>query len=126
MELATEFGGRLERVQAEMDRQGLNYLLVGPSSDLVYLIGYDVKLSERLTLLVLPRAGRPQLVMPDFEVPGTTALPRTFDTCAWSDGTDAHSFALSILGDAGASRRIGVGPQLQARFVLDLVAAGLD
>ena len=50
---------RLTRAQQEMARQGVDYLLVTPSSDLTYLLGYPAHASERLTLLGVPREGRP-------------------------------------------------------------------
>ena len=60
---------RLSRAQAELDRQGVDYLLVGISSDLFYLFGYEGHASERLTMLVLPRSGAAAVVVPKLESP---------------------------------------------------------
>src|SRR5687768_1333703 len=61
------YAERIKRAQAEMKRQGVDVLLVGPSSDLVYLIGYDAHLSERLNLLIVRQEGTPDLVVPVLE-----------------------------------------------------------
>ena len=45
---------RLQRAQGEMARQGIDLLVVGPSADLLYLIGYEGHESERMSVLVLP------------------------------------------------------------------------
>src|SRR5690606_19138178 len=61
------YAERIKKAQAEMKRQGIDILLVGPSSDLVYLIGYDAHLSERLNLLIIRQEGTPDLVVPVLE-----------------------------------------------------------
>ena len=55
------YAERLRRAQAELERQGVDLLLIGPGSDLFYLTGFVAHLSERLNLLGLPRrrAGLP-------------------------------------------------------------------
>ena len=51
------YADRLTRVQAELASQNLDWLLLGISADLRYLTGHGGHLSERLTLLMVPRAG---------------------------------------------------------------------
>ena len=74
---ASPYVDRLQRAQEEMARQGIDLLVVGPSADLFYLIGYQGHESERLSALVLPREGAPHFVVParplarDFR-PGTS------------------------------------------------------
>ena len=46
------YASRIDRARAEMNKDGLDYLVVGPGSDLFYLTGYNAHLSERLNLLV--------------------------------------------------------------------------
>ena len=52
-----EFSGRFDRVRAAMAEQGIDYLLIGPSTDMVYLIDFPVRQSERLTMLVISPDG---------------------------------------------------------------------
>lgn len=58
---------RLRRVQEALRDRGIDALFVGPSPDLRYLVGYHALPLERLTLLVVPAAGDPSLVVPELE-----------------------------------------------------------
>jgi Xaa-Pro aminopeptidase len=107
-----EHARRIDHVRAEMERQGVDYLLVGPSSDLVYLAGFPVKPSERLTLLVLAREGAPLLLLPDFELPSVENLPVDLETVPWVDGEDPAVLLASRLPRGAA----GLGGQTQSRF----------
>ena len=60
---------RLRRAADEAERRGLAALLITPSSDYAYLLGYHPPALERLTCLVLPAAGVPSLVLPRLEEP---------------------------------------------------------
>lgn len=64
---------RLERVQQAMQRDGTDLLLVGPSADLRWLVGYHALALERLTLLLVPATGEATLVTPRLETPRATA-----------------------------------------------------
>jgi Xaa-Pro aminopeptidase len=63
----SRYGERLARVQALLGGHGAAALLVGVGADLRYLTGYVAMPLERLTMLVLPAAGRPSLVVPRLE-----------------------------------------------------------
>ena len=58
---------RLSRAAAEAESRGLAALLITPSSDYAYLLGYHPPALERLTCLVLPASGVPSLVLPRLE-----------------------------------------------------------
>jgi Xaa-Pro aminopeptidase len=81
----------------------------------VYLAGFPVKPSERLTLLVLAREGAPLLLLPDFELPSVEDLPVVVETVPWSDGDDAAALIASML-PRGGPVTAGLGGQTQARF----------
>ena len=76
---------RLERTQQEMTRHGIDLLLVGPSSDLFYLIGVHAHLSERLNLLILPREGNPSYVVPTLEAPLLAKRRDLIEIQAWDE-----------------------------------------
>ena len=61
--------GRIERAQQVMTRQGVDYLFVTPSPDLVYLLDYPAHASERMTLLAVPSSGQPLILVPELEAP---------------------------------------------------------
>lgn len=120
---AAEFAARLERVQDELARHELDYLLIGPSTDMVYLIDFPVRQSERMTILVIPREGTPRLVMPGFELPRVQSLPRLFEPTPWDDGDDPSILLASVLQANGAGATVGVGGQLFSHFLFRLQAA---
>ena len=60
---------RLARARKEQAERGVDALLLGPSPDLAYLTGYHPPHLERLTMLVVPAAGDPRLVVPALEAP---------------------------------------------------------
>jgi Xaa-Pro aminopeptidase len=116
----SRFSDRLTRVRAEMERLGIGGLLVGPSADLRYLVGYDALPLERLTLLVLPVAGEPVLVVPELERPraedsgaGNVAEIRSF-----SENDDPFVGVRAALPAGG--ERLAVGDRMWATFVLAL------
>lgn len=122
--LQQELSTRFERVRAQMARHELDYLLIGPSTDMVYLIDFPVRQSERMTILVIPREGTPRLVMPGFELPRVASLPQLFEPAPWEDGEDPAPVLAGLLDDKRAS--VAVGGQLFSHFLFRLQAAAPD
>lgn len=113
---------RLERAQREMARQGIDLLLIGPSSDLFYLIGYDAHLSERLNLLGLRQEGKPFLVLPVLEAPLAQRAKDLVEMHAWGETESPSELVAKLVGPV-AGQTIGVGDQLWSGFLLKLQAA---
>lgn len=113
---------RMQRARAELDRQGIDLLLLGPSSDLFYLSGYDAHLSERLNLLMLPREGTPSYVVPVLEAPRLADRGALFDIHAWEETEAPAELVARIAGDM-AGKTIAVGDQLWSVFLLRLQTA---
>ncbi|CAA9585371.1 MAG: Aminopeptidase YpdF (MP-, MA-, MS-, AP-, NP-specific) [uncultured Thermomicrobiales bacterium] len=113
---------RLARAQGEMARQGVDVLLVGPSSDLRYLLGLDAHVSERLNLLVLPRDGDPAYVVPTLEAPQLAGLRDLLDVRVWEETQEPAALAAAVVGDP-AGKTIAVADQLWSVFLLRLQAA---
>jgi Xaa-Pro aminopeptidase len=114
---------RLDRVRAQMARQRVDYLLVGPSTDLVYLTGYHTSQSERLTLFVLPREGDPRLVMPAFEVARVEHLESAVQPASWTETESPVELLASLLRERGRGATIAIGGQLHAAFLLRIQKA---
>lgn len=110
---------RLQRAQDEMDRQGVDLLLVGPSSDLRYLTGLQAHLSERLNLLILPRHGDPSYVVPTLEAPQLADLRELLAVHAWEETQSPAALAADVVGES-TGRTIAVGDQLWSVFLLRL------
>lgn len=117
-----QYAARIERARAELEKQGLDYIVVGPGSDLLYLTGYDAHLSERLNLLIIGRDGTAAMVVPVLEAPlyagrESLAAPRT-----WTETDVPSQLVASIIGDA-TGKKIGIANTLWASFVLKLQGA---
>jgi Xaa-Pro aminopeptidase len=115
---------RLSLAAAEAERRGLTALLITPSPDYAYLLGYRPPALERLTCLVLPASGIPSLVLPRLEAPLARHklgdLADEIELLAWDEIDDPFHLVRGLL--EGSSGRIGVQDQMWARFVLRLSA----
>jgi Xaa-Pro aminopeptidase len=110
---------RMTRAVDEAGRQGFDALVVPPSPDLAYLIGYDPMPLERPTLLVLRPAGDPVMLVPELERLPATASPggAAIDLVAWTDDVDPYEAAARLLPSAG---RVAVGDRLWASHLVGL------
>jgi Xaa-Pro aminopeptidase len=116
---------RLSRAAAEAENRGLAALLITPSSDYAYLLGYHPPALERLTCLVVPASGMPSLVLPRLEAPlarhKLADLADDLQLIPWDETDDPAQVVRALLH--GTTGRVGVQDQMWARFVLRLLAA---
>ncbi len=128
-EVAGVFADRLEGARAGLETNGAGSLLIGIGADLRYLTGYAAHPLERLTMLVVPTAGRPSLVAPRLEAMAAAASPAgaagLVDVVPWDETDDAHALVARLLQVAGIapSSRLLVDPGLWALHVLGLQRA---
>jgi Xaa-Pro aminopeptidase len=115
---------RLSRAAAEAARRALAAILITPSPDYAYLLGYRPPALERLTCLVVPAEGVPVLVVPQLEEPLARhfvgELADDIRIVPWGETDDPFNVVRAVL-EAGANR-VGVQDQMWARFVLRLRA----
>jgi Xaa-Pro aminopeptidase len=116
---------RLARAGVEASARGIDALLLTPSPDYAYLLGYRAPALERLTCLVLPAEGAPTLVLPRLEEPLARHelgdLVDTVELRSWGETDDPFKAVRDRL--RGGAMRVGVQDQMWARFVLRLRAA---
>ena len=116
---------RLSRAAAATAARDVDALLITPSPDYDYLLGYLPPLLERLTCLIIPAEGEPSLVVPRLEA--TLArheldeLAGELELLAWDETDDPYALVARRLG--GNTRRVAVEDQMWARAVLRLKAA---
>jgi Xaa-Pro aminopeptidase len=110
---------RIGRATDEAAAQGLDALVVSPSSDLAYLTGYDPMPLPRPTLLVIRPGAEPTMLVPELERPLAAASPvgGALELMTWRDGSDPYEAAASLL--AGAAR-IAVADRLWAVHLIGL------
>jgi Xaa-Pro aminopeptidase len=122
--VASPHAARLRRAAGEAGSRGLDVLLVTPSKDYAYLLGYSAPAMERLTCLVIPAVGEPALVVPRLEEPlarhAMGDLADELEIVAWDETDDPIRVVQTIVG---AAARVGVQDQMWARFALGLQAA---
>jgi Xaa-Pro aminopeptidase len=120
------YAERIARAQAEMARQGIDWLIIAPSSDLVYLMGYPAHTSERLTALATPQSGgEPFIVVPRLEAPRLTSrndLMEILDLRSWEETENPIQLLARGLGDP-AGKTIAVSDQMWSGFLLKLMEA---
>ena len=115
---------RMRRAATEAAERGLDALLITPSPDYLYLLGYRAPAMERLTCLVITADGDPTLVLPRLEESLARHelgdLADDLDLVAWDETDDPIRIVQRRLGGV---LRVGVQDQMWARFVLRLRAA---
>ncbi len=117
------YAERIRRVTAEAAARGIGALLVTPSADYEYLLGYRAPVLERLTCLILPVDGTPALVVPRLEEPlarhSLGHLAADLEIIPCREGDDPFR----IVGDRlEGALRVGLQDQMWSRFVLRFVA----
>jgi Xaa-Pro aminopeptidase len=115
---------RLSRAAAQLEARGLDALLVTPSQDYAYLLGYQAPALERLTCLVITATNMPALVLPRLEEPLARhqlgELAAEVELIAWDETDDPYRLAAGFVPNDAL--RVGVQDQMWARFVLRLGA----
>ncbi len=122
---AAHFADRLARVQEAMGRGGVDALLLSLGADLPWVTGYEAMPLERLTMLVVPAAGRGEatLVVPELEAPRVTVVPGVFTLQPWGETEDPIGLVSSLVGKcAGPSPTLAISDRAWATFVLRLQA----
>jgi len=125
------FGDRLARAQALTSDAGLSAVLVAVGPDLRYLAGYNAIALERLTLLVVPPAGRATLIAPRLEGTPARSSPAAaeghVDVVTWEETEDAAHVVAGIVGripaTPGRTPRVAVSNRLWASHLLRFQAA---
>lgn len=112
------YADRLRRAQAELERQGVDALIVGPSADRRYLLGSEGHPSERMSVLVLPQQGDPAYVVPTFEAPVLAAQRDLLAIHTWEETQSPAALVASVLGERAGT--VAVGDQLWSVFLLAL------
>ena len=113
---------RCQRAQQAMVQKNIDWLFVSHSTDLLYLIGFTKRPSERLALLMIPQSGRPQMVVPAFELDVFEKYARFFDLVGWQETENPVRKVGDIVGGDGAGQTIAIGDHLHSAFLLRIQA----
>lgn len=116
------YAERAQRAQAAMAAANCDWLFVSHSTDLLYLLGFTKRPSERLALLLMPREGRAKMVVPGFELQVFQPYASFFDLIGWEETEDPVAKVAEVVG-AGDGQTIAIADQLLTVFTLRLQAA---
>ncbi|HJT64536.1 MAG TPA: Xaa-Pro peptidase family protein [Candidatus Limnocylindria bacterium] len=115
---------RLARAARAAGEREIDAILVTPSADYRYLLGYDAPPLERLTCLIVRPEAAATLVLPHLEEPLARhelgSLADEMDLRTWEETEDPFALVGEVLG---RRRRVAVQDQMWARFVLRLGAS---
>jgi Xaa-Pro aminopeptidase len=113
---------RLREAGARLADAGGSALLVAPSPDLRYLIGYEPMPLERPTLLVIDAAGGATLIVPELERPLAATAPGAdlLELVAWRDDEDPYTRIAAYVPGGGT---VFVGDRIWGSHVLALQRA---
>ena len=118
------YRARLRQAASTAAEHGIDVLLITPSPDYAYLLGYKAPALERLTCLVVPADGAAVLVLPRLEEPLARhrlgELGDDIEIVPWDETDDPIRAVQTLVGPA---RRVAIQDQMWARFALRLHAA---
>ena len=142
---AERYEQRILAAQEQLPAEDASALLVGVGPDLQWLTGYGAKELERLTMLVLPAAGRATVIVPRLEraaaEAATAVKAKLVDVATWEETEDPFALVAARLEQSnsrpeiqlgalgGAWGRLGgllVSDRLWATFLLRLQSAVPD
>ena len=110
---AERYEQRLARAQQELPAQDASALLVGVGADLRWLMGYNASPMERLTMLILPAAGRATLVVPRLEVAAAESssgvAAKFTDLVSWEETEDPFELVAELLQVSKSRPEIQIG-----------------
>lgn len=95
------FARRIERLQEELKTRKYDLLVVEPSTNFQYFVGYNPGRSERLILLMIPTTGAPALICPSFEVERIKRNSAISDVRGWEEQDDPWG----LVGKAGRAMK---------------------
>jgi Xaa-Pro aminopeptidase len=112
---------RLEMVQAAMRDREIDLLLIGPSSDMHYLIGRTLPATERFNAVAVRRRGCPTIVVPQLQATLVEDVKPEPDCLVWKETDDPIGMTAALVEGSGA-RTVAVDGQFRAAFLLRLQA----
>ena len=115
--ISAMFDDRLDRVRLAMKDRGIDVVLLSVGADLPWLIGYEAMPLERLTMLVVPSDGEPELIIPALEVARVVERPDVFAICGWGETEDPVSLVADRVRGAGS---VAIGDRTWSRFLVAL------
>lgn len=119
MTTATILTDRMSRVQALIQARDIDLLIATPSSDLVYLLQYPARASERPTMLAIPCLGSPFIVLPQLEAPRLIGL-EGIAIIAYGETESPFLKLREAVSEGAGPARIAISDQSWSSVLLEL------
>ena len=106
---------RLDALRDAMETADIDLVVIGPTANLRYLLGYRAMAIERITVLLVSRNSA-AMVLPEFdrgEFVESTGFERAF---GWTDAAGPERAIAAAFGEAGLVRRALVDDELRFDF----------
>jgi D-alanyl-D-alanine dipeptidase len=122
MSVSADHRARLQDAASRLADAGGSALLVAPSPDLRYLIGYEPMPLERPTVLAIDASGDVALIVPELERPLAADAPAAdlLEFLPWRDDDDPYALIASRVSGGGT---VFVGDRIWGSHVLALQRA---
>jgi len=92
------FNARIKQIQEIMKQQKTDYMVLAPSSQMLYLSGLKTTADERLQAFVVPVEGTPIMVLPEMYQEAAGNLTNiNFALLGWADGYDPVDLLLPLI-----------------------------
>ncbi len=112
---------RVKKVQEKMRQDGVDYLLLGPSSNMFYFSGLRTWADERLQLLIIPASGLPAAVLPAmYGEKARGVIAGRFPLFVWEDRQDPLEQVRELIS-ARDGLRVAVDDNLWSSHLIGLM-----
>jgi Xaa-Pro aminopeptidase len=112
-----------------MEEKDLDLLIASAGSDMAYLAGHFGHPSERPALLLIPKSGRPAMVIAAFESRALPAYDGSISVLTYTETQDGFGFVSDAIASfSGDVEKAAVSDQIWGRFLLRLqsILVGAD
>src|SRR5690625_4524057 len=95
------YAQRLKRAQEITKAAGIDAVVVATGEDFFYLVGSTLSSHERLTALIIPAEGTPQLFAPGTDILDLNLSPvpqLDVQVHGWNDGDDVYGQVADVIG----------------------------
>ncbi len=115
---------RIAAVQKLMREQGIDYILLAPTPNMFYLTGLKTSPDERLQLVIVPKTGIPQVLLPEMYREAAGEIRGDFNLHTWADHENPVHLAEKLVGavDNGmvaADQKMWTGHFLSIKPIFD-------
>lgn len=103
---------RIEKLQQLMFEREIDYLLLGPTSNMYYFTGLVTAPDERLQAVMIPYRGIPILILPEMYGEEAEQKKGNYHLLLWPDGKNPYEMVHAVIGEG--KFRIAIDPKMLA------------